>query len=130
MPNCLLEIEESLPPVILPGCPQERLGPDGGSPCPRPVPCPSVLPVLAGASLPLAAASPRGPAVCSQIWPQSTFPVVPVVRGLGGSFPAGRTMAILSDPWSGCVGVSEEVPGWGALRQQEEDGSCLPGSTR
>lgn len=41
----------------------------------------------------------------------------PEARGLGGSHPACRTMAILSDPSSGCVGASEEVPGQGALRQ-------------
>lgn len=113
MPNCLLEIEESLPPVILPGCPQERLGPNGGAPCPRPVPCPSVLPVLAEPASLWLLPAPVGLLFVLRYGPRALFRLCPVVRGLGGSFPAGRTMAILSDPWSGCVGVSEEVPGWG-----------------
>lgn len=57
----------------------------------------------------------------SDMAPRAHFRLCPALRGLGGSFPASRTMAILS----GCMGTSEEVPGQGALRQPEEDGSSL-----
>lgn len=60
--------------------------------------------------------SPKGHAICSQRWCgfRSTFPVVP--RGkLGGFFPACQTMAILSDPLSGCTGGSEGVY-WESIR--------------
>lgn len=63
--------------------------------------------------------SPKGHAICSQRWCgfRNTFPVVP--RGkLGGFFPACQTMAILSDPLSGCTGGSEGVY-WESVRGGE-----------
>lgn len=121
MPNCLLEMGVSAPHTST-RLPTGKAGAQWRGP------------VSETCSLPLCAPSPRlepAPSGCCQprwacclfsdMAPRAHFRLCPALRRLGGSFPASRTMAILS----GCVGASEEVPGQGALRQPEEDGSTL-----
>lgn len=87
-PDCLLEMGVSTPdtPTRLS---QERLGPDGGALCQRPVPCPSLcFQFQSGASTLWSLATPVGLLFVLRDGPQSTFPVVPRGERAGWFFPS------------------------------------------